>query len=106
MLRDGCWLFQELLIVTTATAAGADVRPSPHRYIPARNLIAYFEFDGLDAHADAWERTEAHAALVKTKAGAMTREPIEWSKEKGLRFEQTFSFRIFGLDFELDPSRW
>jgi hypothetical protein len=31
-------------------------------------------FDGLDAHADAWNRTAAHAALVKTKAGAMISE--------------------------------
>jgi hypothetical protein len=75
-----CWLFVGLLIPTTATAA--DARPSPHRHIPAKNLVAYFEFDGLDAHADAWNRTAAHAALVKTKTGAMiselAKEAAEW----------------------------
>jgi hypothetical protein len=64
-----CWLFLALLIPTTATAA--DPRPSPHRHIPAKNLIAYFEFEGLDAHAEVWKGSAAHAALTKTKAGAM-----------------------------------
>ena len=40
-----CWLFLALLISTTANAA--DARPSPHRHVPAKNLIAYFEFEGL-----------------------------------------------------------
>ena len=38
-------------------------------------------FDGLDAHADAWNRTAAHAALVKTKAGAMISEPARQGGE-------------------------
>ena len=67
-----CWLFVAILVPTSATAA--DPRPSPHRHIPAKNLVAYFEFDGLDAHAAAWKRTSAHAALTKTKAGAMIGE--------------------------------
>jgi hypothetical protein len=68
-LHKSWWLFLALLIATTAQAA--DARSSPHRHIPAKNLIAYFEFDGLDAHADAWKGTAAYATLVKTKAGAM-----------------------------------
>ena len=67
-----CWLFLGLLIPTSTTAA--DSRPSPQRHIPANNLVAYFQFDGLDAHALAWKGTAAHAALVKTKAGAMISE--------------------------------
>ena len=67
-----CWLFLALLLPMTATAA--DPQPSPHRHIPAKNLIAYFEFDGLDAHAAAWKATSAHAALTKTKAGTMIRD--------------------------------
>ena len=46
-------------------------RPNPQRYIPARGLVAYIEFDGLRAHANAWEATAAHAMLAKTPAGAM-----------------------------------
>ncbi len=71
-LHKSRWLLLALLIPTTAQAA--DARPSPHRHIPAKSLIAYFEFDGLDAHADAWKGTAACAALTKTKAGAMIGE--------------------------------
>jgi hypothetical protein len=78
-IHSRCWLFVGLLIPTTATAA--DARPSPHRHIPAKNLVAYFEFDGLDAHADAWNRTATHAALVKTKAGAMISELAKQAAE-------------------------
>ncbi len=46
-------------------------RPNPQRYIPARGLVAYIEFDGLRAHANAWEATAAYAMLAKTPAGAM-----------------------------------
>jgi hypothetical protein len=70
--RAVCWLLVALLIPTSATAA--DPRPSPHRHIPAKNLIVYFEFERLDAHAEAWKATAAHAALTKTKAGAMISE--------------------------------
>ena len=37
-------------------------------------MIAYVEFDGLDAHADAWKATAAHGLLVKTPAGSMMTE--------------------------------
>jgi hypothetical protein len=83
-----CWLFLALLISTTANAA--DARPSPHRHVPAKNLIAYFEFEGLDAHAEAWKGTAVHAALTKTKAGAMiselARQGAQWLVEENVPF--------------------
>ena len=50
-------------------AAGQGVAPA--RYIPAKGLAAYAEFDGIDAHADAWKGTAAYAAMNRTPAGAM-----------------------------------
>ncbi len=70
--RAVCCLFVALLLATTAAAG--DGRPSPRRHIPAKNVIAYFEFEGLDVRAAAWKGTSAHAALTKTKAGAMISE--------------------------------
>jgi hypothetical protein len=60
-----------LALITPAIASAADSLPSPRRYIPAQDLIAYFEFDGLDAHSHAWKATATYDMLAKTKAGAM-----------------------------------
>ncbi|MFI5456020.1 MAG: hypothetical protein ACHRXM_11280 [Isosphaerales bacterium] len=81
-----CWLLVALLI--PSTAAPGEPRPSSHRYIPARGLVAYFEFDGLDAHADAWKATAAHVLLTKTRAGAMMTEAagkwVDWLADENL----------------------
>jgi hypothetical protein len=80
-LHGHCWLLLALLIPAIPTATAANAGPSSHRHIPAMNLVAYFEFDGLDAHALAWKWTAAHAAVVKTKAGAMISELANQSGE-------------------------
>ena len=49
-------------------------RPSPHRFIPAKGLVAYFEYDGLQLHTAAWKTTAAHGLLVDTPAGSMMSE--------------------------------
>lgn len=67
-----CWMVLSLL--SPARGAAADVKRPPHRLVPARGLIAYAEFGGLDAHAGAWEATSAHAMLRGTSAGAMMTE--------------------------------
>jgi len=67
-----CCLLLSSLMATVARAA--EPRPSPHRFIPAKGLVAYVEFDGLDAHADAWKATAANGLLVKTPAGSMLTE--------------------------------
>jgi hypothetical protein len=43
-------------------------------FIPADGLIAYLEFDGLDAHGEAWKATALHDIVVKTKTGAVMSE--------------------------------
>ncbi len=48
--------------------------PSPQRYIPAKGLVAYLEFDGLRHHADSWKKTAAFALLADTPAGWMMSE--------------------------------
>jgi hypothetical protein len=52
-------------------AAGAASAAEPSRMVPAKGLEAYLEFDGLDAHAGAWNASAAHAMLDTTPAGAM-----------------------------------
>ena len=64
-------VFLSLIALTPLTAAAAEPKPSPHKFIPAKGLIAFVEFDGLDAHAEAWKATSAYGVLVKTPAGAM-----------------------------------
>ena len=41
------------------------------RYFPKDNLIFYVEFSGLDAHADAWNKTAAYKILTETPLGEM-----------------------------------
>ncbi len=41
------------------------------RYVPRQDLLAYLEFDGLDAHADAWKKSAAYKLLNDTKLGAL-----------------------------------
>jgi hypothetical protein len=63
------WLL--LAVVAAVPARSAEPERSPRRYIPARGLVAYLEYDGLDVHAEAWRATAAHDLLVKTPAGPM-----------------------------------
>ena len=58
----------------TAGAAGAEPKDKPARLLPARGLVAYLEYDGLDAHAAAWKATAASAIVNDTKAGVMIAE--------------------------------
>jgi prepilin-type processing-associated H-X9-DG protein len=41
------------------------------RYVPREDLFFLLEFDGLDAHADAWHRSSAFKLLTGTKLGAL-----------------------------------
>jgi len=41
------------------------------RYLPKGEVNFYLEFDGLDAHADAWKKTAASKILNETPTGAM-----------------------------------
>jgi len=57
----------------------------PSRMIPAQGLAAYLEYDGLDAHAAAWDATAAHAILEKTPAGVMAAELLGQLADRSLR---------------------
>ncbi len=41
------------------------------RYVPSEDLVAFFEFDGLDAHAARWRQSAAYKVLTETKTGAL-----------------------------------
>ena len=41
------------------------------RLVPAKDLIFYAEFQGFDAHSEAWRRTAAYRLLNETKLGAL-----------------------------------
>ena len=66
--------FALALLMGAATARGqgpAGEASSLARYVPRDNLVFYLEYDGLDAHADAWRKTAAYKILNDTPAGAM-----------------------------------
>ncbi len=44
---------------------------SPARFVPNENLAAFAEFDGLDAHSEAWRKTIAYRLLNETTTGSM-----------------------------------
>ena len=48
----------------------AGPRP-PAGYFPREDLVVFAEFDGLDAHAEAWKKTAAYRLLNETSTGAM-----------------------------------
>ena len=61
-----------LLIATTARGQdSAGEASSLARYVPRDNLVIYLEYDGLDAHADAWRKTAAYKILNNTTTGVM-----------------------------------
>ena len=45
--------------------------PSLARFVPDRDLILYLEYQGLDAHAEAWHKTAAHRLITETKLGTL-----------------------------------
>jgi len=61
-----------VLLAMTARGQGtAGDASSLARYVPRDKLVFYFEYDGLDAHADAWRKTAAYKILNTTTTGVM-----------------------------------
>ncbi len=58
---------------STVQPAAANVT-SMHRFVPRDNLILCVDFDGLDAHAEAWQKTAAYKMLNQTPLGIMLEE--------------------------------
>ena len=78
--REGAVLFHLILAVAFFVERGrAGARPGNGgagaaplaRYVPLKDLLAYLEFDGLDAHADAWHASAAYKLLNDTKLGTL-----------------------------------
>ena len=66
------WLAPLLFASWSPIALADGPKPAPlARYFPAEDLVAYVEFDGIDAHADAWKKTAASKILNETTTGAM-----------------------------------
>ena len=76
-----------LAAMLTASTRSAEPNRSPRRCIPARGLVAYLEYEGLDAHDRAWQATAARDLLVKTPAGSMVIDLVkqlagDWLEEE------------------------
>jgi hypothetical protein len=60
-----------MLSLWGACAFAADPRPSTSRLLPARALTFYIEYDGLDAHSEAWKATAAYSLIHQQPTGQM-----------------------------------
>ena len=52
-------------------AAARKPSPSLASYVPREDLLLYLEFKGLEAQAEAWQKTAASRLLSETKLGAL-----------------------------------
>jgi prepilin-type processing-associated H-X9-DG protein len=81
--RDGItWLIVASLgLVVPPRALAQDHAPGRRdalaRYFPRQDLVAYAEFDGLDAHRDLWTKTAAYRLFNETTTGAMYEQAVE-----------------------------
>ncbi|MGA7501969.1 MAG: hypothetical protein WBX00_35180, partial [Isosphaeraceae bacterium] len=64
-------------------SAATSVTPLP-RFVPRDNLILYVDFDGLDAHSEAWQKTAAYKMLNQTPLGVMLEEVAAQLLDKAL----------------------
>jgi hypothetical protein len=72
-------------LALAGTARSAESKLSPQRFIPAKGLVAYLEYDGLDAHTAAWKASAAHGILVESHAGTMMSELVRQLLDRMLR---------------------
>jgi prepilin-type processing-associated H-X9-DG protein len=66
-----------------ATSMKRDLPPLA-RYVPNENLIAFLEFDGLDAHGPAWTGSAVYKVLTQTKMGALLEDVVTQLVAKAL----------------------
>jgi hypothetical protein len=55
----------------SGSPAASSASPPLARFIPRENLLFYFEFSGLEAHAASWHKTAAYRLLTETPLGPM-----------------------------------
>ncbi len=77
-----------VLLVSGQSLRAADTPVSLARYVPANDLLAYAEFDGLDAHAPAWKKSAAYRMLNETTLGELTEnllgQAIDLGRQQGM----------------------
>ncbi len=62
-------------IATPATLHAQEAKTRPlARYFPKDDLVVYLEFQGLNAHPDAWKQTAAYQMLTETTLGEVVEE--------------------------------
>ena len=74
-------LWRALLLI----AASAGIAPAAEplaRYFPRRDLVAYVEYDGIDAHSEAWKTAASPRILDETPTGAMLRQGLSRRSSK------------------------
>jgi hypothetical protein len=65
--------------------------PPVASYIPRQDLLLYLEFKGLDAQAEAWQKTAAYRLLSETKIGALLEDLAIQAIDV---YEETLSTRV------------
>jgi Protein of unknown function (DUF1559) len=73
-MRQVCrlWRASLFLAVCAGIASAQGPKPAPlARYFPRKDLVAYVEFDGIDAHSEAWKKTALARLLDETPTGTM-----------------------------------
>ncbi len=109
--RIGAMLLHLILALTffVERVPGQEARPADReagaatlaRYVPLKDLLAYLEFDGLDAHADAWRTSAAYKLLNDTKLGIVLEDlafqGIEVIQETTPREERVTGAEVVGF---------
>lgn len=75
--RKARWAVAALAALIVTPAALADAPAPLARYFPAKDLVAYGEFDGLEVHSASWKKTAAYRLLTETTTGAMLEATAE-----------------------------
>ncbi len=76
-IRSRLWKLACLAIAAVFASASAGAQEKANRLaarIPSEGLAFYLEFDGLTAHAKAWEGSHFHGLLNKTTMGELARD--------------------------------
>ena len=82
------------LVLALVAPASAQTQPAARlaqatssslaRYVPKDDLIFFLEFDGLDLHSAAWQKTATYKILTETKMGALLEDITTQLVEKAI----------------------
>ena len=83
---------------------GLESAPSMASHVPRKDLLLYFEFKGLDAQAQRWQKTAAYRLLSDTKLGVLLEDIAIQAVEIYQETAQNIA-RIKGVDAVLALKR-